>query len=202
MTEYTSSGTADHLIGREQAPIVVLIHGLGLNRQVWKEYEARFSPHYRVLSYDLYGHGESKGPPEMPSLTVFSEQLRDLLDSLKIEKCSIIGFSLGGMINRRFAMDYAKRVSALVVLNSPHERSPEQQKLVEERAANSEGGPAATLDATIERWFTAEFRASQPEYIEQVRKWVLANDPVIYGQCRQVLAYGIFGAIARPAGLA
>ncbi|MFV2032292.1 MAG: alpha/beta fold hydrolase [Gammaproteobacteria bacterium] len=198
MADSFSNGTVYRLDGPGNAPVVVLIHGLGLNRHIWDEYQAVLSSRYRVLTYDLYGHGGSTPPPEIPSLRLFSEQLRALLDALEIDRCAIVGFSLGGMINRRFAIDYPERVSALVILNSPHERSPEQQKLVEKRAADtSEGGPAATLDATIERWFTAEFRAAQPEVIAQVRRWVLANDPVIYAQCRQVLATGVIELI-RP----
>ena len=110
----------------------------------------------------------------------------------------MIGFSLGGMINRRFAMDHPERLRALVILNSPHEREPEAQKLVEQRALDSAaGGPGATLDATLERWFTADFRASNPGYIATVREWVLANDPESYALCRQVLAFGVVELI-RP----
>ena len=196
MAETSSNGTVYQLNGSEKAPVVVLIHGLGLNRLIWNEYQPLLSSRYRVLTYDLFGHGDSAPPPAKPTLSLFAEQLRGLLDSLDIDRCAIVGFSLGGMINRRFAMDYPKRVSALAILNSPHERSPEQQKLVEERAAQtSEGGPAATLDATIERWFTAEFRAARPEVISQVRQWVLANDPIIYSQCRRVLATGVIELI-------
>ena len=85
-----------------------------------------------------------------------------------------------------------------MILNSPHERSHDAQALVEQRALDSAaGGPGATLEATIERWFTAGFRAGHPEFIDQVRGWVLANDPKIYGLCRQVLAFGVVELI-RP----
>ena len=105
-------------------------------------------------------------------------------------------FSLGGMINRRMAMDFPDRVSALVVLNSPHERTPEAQKLVEERASDTAaGGIAATLDATIERWFTESFWAQNTNYIQQVRDWVLANNPEHYTDCRWVLATGVIELI-------
>ena len=70
--------------------------------------------------------------------------------------------------------------------------------MVEERAAQTaEGGPSTTLDATIERWFTPEFRAAWPEIIAQVRQWVSANDPMSYTQCRHVLAKGVVELI-RP----
>ena len=199
MAPCTDNGTVYELSGPEGAPVVVLIHGLGLNRYTWQWHEAALSARYRVLNYDLFGHGESVPPPATPSLSLFSTQLCDLLDSLGIERCAIVGFSLGGMINRRFALDHADRLQALAILNSPHERSPEAQKAVEDRAAQTaQGGPAATLDATIERWFTPEFRTTRPEIIALIRQWVMANDPVIYAQCRQVLASGVVELI-RPA---
>ena len=198
MSETSSNGSVYELIGSDDAPVIVLVHGLGLNRQIWESYASRFAHRYRVLSYDLFGHGESASPPGIPSLTLFSEQLLSLLDELAIDKCTIIGFSLGGMINRRFAMDHPGRLRALAILNSPHEREPEAQQLVEQRALDSAaGGPGATLDATIERWFTAEFRAANPEFINRVRDWVLANDPENYASCRQVLAFGVIELI-RP----
>ena len=198
MSESSSNGSVYDLSGPDDAPVIVLIHGLGLNRQIWESYVSRLSHRYRVLSYDLFGHGQSASPPGIPSLTLFSEQLLSLLDELAIDQCAIIGFSLGGMINRRFAMDYPERVRALAILNSPHEREPEAQQLVEQRALDSAaGGPGATLDATIERWFTPEFRASNPDFVARVREWVLANDPEDYASCRQVLAFGVIELI-RP----
>ena len=157
-------GTAYELSGPDAAPVVVLIHGLGLNRQIWQWHEPALADRYRVLSYDLFGHGGSAPPPATASLSVFSEQLRDLLDELGISRCAVVGFSLGGMINRRFALDHPSRVSALAILNSPHERGPEAQRLVEERAAQVVGGGSdATIESALERWFTPEFREDRPD---------------------------------------
>ena len=193
----TGNGTAYELSGPDEAPVVILIHGLGLNRHIWQWHEPALSARYRVLNYDLFGHGDSAPPPAKPSLSLFSAQLSELLDVLDMHNGAIVGFSLGGMINRRFALDHSDRTRALAILNSPHERSPEAQKLVEERAAQTtESGPAATLDATIKRWFTAEFRATQPKVITLVRQWVMANDPVSYSQCRRVLANGVVELIS------
>ncbi|MFZ9037342.1 MAG: alpha/beta fold hydrolase [Gammaproteobacteria bacterium] len=198
MSATSTNGTVYEISGPVDAPVLVFVHGLGLNRQVWEGYISRFAQRYRVLNYDLFGHGESPAPPGMPSLTMFSEQLLALLDELSIDRCSIIGFSLGGMINRRFAMDHGSRLQSLVILNSPHEREPEAQQLVEQRALDSAaGGPGATLDATIERWFTPDFIAANPDYITRVRDWVLANVPDSYASCRKVLAFGVIELI-RP----
>ena len=190
-------GTAYDLTGPVDAPVVVLIHGLGLARGIWDDHMAAFAG-YRVLRYDLYGHGDSAPPPATASLSVYAAQIAGLLDTIGVARAHIVGFSIGGMINRRFAMDYPTRTASLIVLNSPHERSPEQQKLVEERARDtSASGPAANLDVTLERWFTAEFRRDYPEKVQQVRDVVLANEPKNYAAHREVLATGVLELI-RP----
>lgn len=196
MNSISRNGSSIELVGPADAAAIVFIHGLGLNRHIWADYVPVFSKQYRVLTYNLYGHGASAAPPTKPDLSLYARQLIELFDELNIEQGALVGFSLGGMINRRIAIDYADRVSALVILNSPHERSAEAQKLVEARAFDSaQGGPAATLDATIERWFSKEFRNNRDDYIQQVRDWVLANDASLYSQCRQVLATGVIELI-------
>ena len=184
-------GTAYDLAGSAQAPVVVLIHGLGLTRQTWADHLPALSGAFRILTYDLCGHGQSALSDRTPSLTVLADQLRDLMDHLHITRAALIGFSLGGMINRRFVRDHPDRVSALVILNSPHERNPEAQRLVEERAAASDAGPAATIEATLDRWFTPGFRTSHPQAVARVRASVLANDPGNFAGHRQVLAHGV-----------
>ncbi len=198
MTGRTNDGTAFSIDGPQTKPVVVLIHGLGMNRHMWQWHLPALAERYRVISYDLCGHGESARAGAVLSLPVFASQLRALLDHLGIGKAAVVGYSLGGMINRRFVMDYPDRASALAILNSPHERSPEAQKLVEDRAADTAaGGPAANLDTSIARWFTPGFREKQPEIIALARQWILANDADVYAQARQVLAQGVIELI-RP----
>ena len=151
-----------------------------------------------MIIYDLCGHGDSALPDKTPSLSVLAAQLDSLLTSLSISSAHIIGFSLGGMINRRFAMDYPDKVASLAILNSPHERDAESQKLVEQRAKDTNnGGAAATIEATLERWFTPAFRACDPARVTWVRETVLANDPQNYADHRFVLANGVVELI-RP----
>ncbi len=189
---HSKAGTAYDLTGPPGAPVLVMVHGLGLTRSTWDDFLPMLAKEYRVLTYDLCGHGQSAAPLAKPSLTVLSEQMVHLMNELAIPRAIIIGFSLGGMINRRFALDHPSRVAALVILNSPHERSPVAQRLVEERAAQTEAcGPAANIDTTLERWFTPGFLTGSPETVARVRATVLANDPENYAGHRQVLASGV-----------
>lgn len=191
-------GTAYDINGPEDAPAVVLIHGIGLSRALWQWHLPALSQRYRVLRYDLPGHGDTPPSAQQLSLACLSRQLCDLLDRCGVDRAALVGFSLGGMINRRFALDHPERVSALAILNSPHERSAEAQRIVEERLARTaEGGPAATLDATLARWFTPSFLRAQHAMIAQVRAWVLAAERSSYEQCRSVLAHGV-AELVRP----
>lgn len=196
----TPEGTAYDLSGPENAPAVVLIHGLGLSRHsTWGVIAPLLARHFRVLCYDLPGHGQSAPHVGPLTLTSLSEQLVTLMDRLALPRAALVGFSLGGMINRRAALDQPARVSALAILNSPHERAPDLQARVAAQARDAaSGGPAATIDAALERWFTPEFRTQSPEKVEVIRQTVLATDPASYAAHRLVLAEGVTELI-RPA---
>ncbi|MDE2759389.1 MAG: alpha/beta hydrolase [Paracoccaceae bacterium] len=189
----SNNGVAYHLSGPKGKPTVALIHGLGLNRHItWEEIEPVLAQRYRVLNYDLLGHGESALPQSKPDLTMLSRQLIKLMDELSIDRVAAVGFSLGGMINRRMAIDYPDRVSSLIILNSPHERGEEAQRLVEERLKDTqEGGAEATIDATLKRWLTVDFIAQRKAKLERIKNIVLANDKENYANHRYILAHGV-----------
>ena len=188
----TADGTAFDISGPDGAPVMVLIHGLGLCRRLWTDHLPALAAGHRVLRYDLYGHGESAPPPAPVSLTVYADQLARLYDHLDIASPVIVGFSIGGMINRRFAMDYPGRAAALIILNSPHDRGPQAQEQVEARAAAvRDEGRMATMDAALDRWFTPEFRRDMPSVMQLVRAWREIVDPESYAEAAMVLAVGV-----------
>ena len=189
MSGGNAGGTAWDLQG--EGPPVVLIHGFGLNRTMWQWQLPALTPHFSVLTYDLLGHGESAPPAGTPDLALFAGQLLGLMDRCGIERAAIVGFSLGGMIARRFALDRPDRLSALAILHSPHDRSPAQRDAVRERVRQTEAqGPSANVDSALERWLTPQFRSEAPETIALLRDWIMRNDPAVYPQVYRVLAEG------------
>ena len=190
-------GTQFELSGPADAPVVVLIHGLGLNKECWQWTTPALSDRYRVLSYDLYGHGGSVAPPQTPSLSLFATQLAGLLDHCGVERVTIAGFSLGGMIARRFAQDTPQRTQAMVILHSPHKRSDAAQTAILKRVDQArELGPQSTVEAALERWFTEPYRTANPDVMETVRGWVTTNQKSIYHTVYRVLATGIDEIVA------
>lgn len=194
-------GTAFDLIGPVDAPCVVLIHGLGLSRALWDAHLPAFAG-FKVLRYDLYGHGESAPWSGVTSLTVYADQIAALMDHLGIAQTHIVGFSIGGMINRRFALDYPNKVLSLAILNSPHDRGAEAQRAVEARAiAAREQGAFATFDAAVKRWFTPEHVATG-KGPTLVRAWREQVDNESYAQTSWVLAHGVRELIAPDPAIA
>jgi len=198
----TPDGTAYDITGSsedaETGHAVVLVHGLGLSRQLWTPHIPAFlSRRYRVVSYDLYGHGTSGPPPEEASLGVYADQIARLLDTVGIDQAAIVGFSIGGMINRRFALDHPDRVSALAIVNSPHDRGAEAQEQVEARALTvRDQGAMATMDAALVRWFTPGHLDEMPAHASMVRHWREQVEPESYAQAAWVLANGVRELIA------
>lgn len=147
--------------------------------------------HFSVLTYDLLGHGESASPEGVVGLATFSDQLLRVMDACALECAAIVGFSLGGMIARRFALDHPDRLWAMAVLHSPHDRTTSEREAVSQRARQARAsGPSATVDAALDRWFTPAFRAERADVMDLVREWILANDPTVYPEVYRVLAEG------------
>jgi len=171
---------------------VLLIHGLGLNQDMWAAQIDALAEYGPVITYDLYGHGASPPPPETPSLSLFADQAIKVADEFGYPRIIVAGFSLGGMIARRIAMDAPQILSGLAVLHSPHQRTINEHNAIQQRVYQAEEhGPQATVDAAIERWFSEDFRAKAPAVMDQVKNWVMANDRAIYPPIYQVLVDGV-----------
>ena len=101
---------------------------------------------------------------------------------------------------RRFALDHADRLTALAILNSAHDRTPEERAAILKRVESARrSGPSATVESALGRWFTAPFRHANPAVIDQVRRWVIANRAEVYPQIYRVLAEGD-AELAQPIG--
>lgn len=117
--ELSKGFTHYELIGNEDDPVVVLLHGGGPSMWIWdRQIEPLLNSGFRVLRFDRYGVGYSKRIREY-SWEIFTEQLHELLDSLHIEsKVHIAGRSLGGRFAACFATKYPDRVDKLAIIST------------------------------------------------------------------------------------
>src|SRR5476649_650627 len=118
-------GTAYSVAG--EGPALVLIHGVGMNRSVWAPQVDALQLCFRVVSYDMLGHGASRLPAVSPTLDEYAGQLAALLDHLQIDAAHVVGHSMGSLIALEFALQYPQRVASVAALNAVYDRTPTQR---------------------------------------------------------------------------
>ena len=94
---------------------LVFIPGVGACHKLWQPQIEPFSKHFKVITYDVRGHGESSGYDEKYSIKLFASDLKVLLDELGVTKAHICGFSMGGLIAQQFVIDYPGMVDKLIL---------------------------------------------------------------------------------------
>lgn len=98
---------------------VVFIHGLGQNLHAWDPI-IPYLKHYRVVRYDIGGHGESDAPETgYHHLHTFSDELLALLNYLNIRKAILFGYELGACIATHFSGQYPDYASRLITASHP-----------------------------------------------------------------------------------
>ena len=145
--------------GKEGAPWLTFSHSLACSLRMWDGQVAEFKERFRILVYDTRGHGGSEAPTGPYSLDMLAEDLRQLLDQLKIKKTHYVGLSMGGMIGQVVALTDPGVFERVVLADTGHTQTPETRKQWEERIQTAQTkGMQPLVQPTIERWFTKDFR--------------------------------------------
>lgn len=118
MPKYNVNGLSFHAIQvGTTGPDVVMLHGFLGNLAVWHLFMApQLRKHFKVTTYDLRGHGYSEVTPTGYSAGQMAEDLKDLLDTLGIQKAHLVGHSFGADVCLYFALKYPERVDKIVAL--------------------------------------------------------------------------------------
>ena len=150
-------GTISGEIGYLRAgagPAVVLIHGVGMNAEIWAPQIAALARHYDVIALDMLGHGQSMLPPDPPALADYADAVVGLMDALALPKAAVIGHSMGALVALQTGLAHAARVERLVAMNGVFQRSSELRQAVRARAEELEQkGFSASIAPTLARWF-------------------------------------------------
>ena len=98
--------------------VIVLIHGLSDDLRYWEVLATALKKDFKVIRYDLRGHGQSPlGSGEITSST-YVDDLNDLLIELGIDKVNLVGFSVGGAIALDFTLRFPQKVKSIVLMSS------------------------------------------------------------------------------------
>jgi pimeloyl-ACP methyl ester carboxylesterase len=101
---------------------VVLHHGVGASRELWAAWLPALVDRYRVLRFDMRGHGASTWAEGAPSLTLdtLTDDLFAVMDAAGVEQAHLVGESIGGTIALNAALRVPERIHTLTVSNGAH----------------------------------------------------------------------------------
>ena len=97
---------------------IILIHGIGAKKETWIAQLKALSNKYKVIAIDVRGTGKSDRPNILYTMEILADDIKGLMDHLKIEKAHIAGRSMGGMIAQHFALKYSKQVEKLILITT------------------------------------------------------------------------------------
>lgn len=168
--------------GASTGPWLVLSNSIATDLGVWDEVIPVLGRDHRILRYDTRGHGRST-PVDLDQAesTTFADLAADaigLLDEFAIDTADFIGLSLGGMTAWGAALAAPKRFRSLTIIGARADMpTPLVQAWSDRIATVRKGGMAAERDATLARWFTADFRRDHPAAVARIATMIGATSP-------------------------
>ena len=143
---YISAGTG--------APLV-LLHGVGLNADIWSPQIEALSDRYHVIAIDMPGHGESdRLPGDAIDLDRYVEAVADFCRALGLKKAGLCGHSMGALISLGLGLRHPDMFGSILLLSAVYKREPDAARQVQARAASmTAASHAASLGSTLDRWY-------------------------------------------------
>jgi 3-oxoadipate enol-lactonase len=170
-------------------PPFVLSHALGCSTTMWDPIAPALADNNTVIRFDTRGHGGSEVVSDSFSLGDLVDDAVRLIDELQFDRVTWIGLSLGGMIGQGLAIEHPDRVGKLVIANSVSRYPEDARAQWHDRARIARSsGMAALADLIMTRYFSEDFRLSQPDVVQRFREGVLRVDARAYAACCEAIA--------------
>jgi 3-oxoadipate enol-lactonase len=168
--------------GPAAAPVLVLSNSLGCDHTMWAPQLDALSARFRVVRYDMRGHGSTESPPGPYTIADLGGDLVALLDELGIGRANLAGLSLGGMVSMWVAAHAPGRVDRLMPLATSARLGPPAIWATRAKTVLAQGMDAV-CDTVLSRWFTPAFAAARPRLVKDMRAMFVASNPVGYAGC-------------------
>ncbi|HUK51401.1 MAG TPA: alpha/beta fold hydrolase [Terriglobales bacterium] len=175
-------------MGERLAPAIVLIHGFPFTHAMWNPQIEFLKSHFRIIAYDIRGHGKSDVGDGQYSLELFVDDLIGLLDHLQLEKVVLCGLSMGGYIALRAIERNPERFRALILCDTTSNADSNEAKL--RRAASiktvKRAGVVPYAQEFLKAVLTPQNIQDKPDLVHTVLSMIESNSSV--GICGTLLA--------------
>jgi 3-oxoadipate enol-lactonase len=179
------------LEGPADAPVVAFGTSIGTSQGIWDRQAAVLREHFRLLRFELRGHGpagaRSPAPHGPYTITDLGTDVLGLLNSRDLDRVAYCGVSLGGMVGMWLAANAPERIARLVVCCTSAYLQP--ASLWTDRAAKARSeGMASLAGQVVPRWFTPAFIRREPAAVAAVTEMLTGTDPEGYAGCAEAIA--------------
>lgn len=178
--------------GAGEGPPLLLVHGWGADSHQWSWHLDALAAGHRVVTVDLRGHGYSSVPEADNTPRRMAEDLRELLDHLRIPAVVAVGHSMGAQVVSILAVEHPDRVARLVAVDPGYGVSAQVARGFPRMVAGLRGEHPHAVAVQIDQWCT---NAATPAVI---RRW---HQRRLYGMAPHVLAQAFEGMFTLPGSI-
>jgi 3-oxoadipate enol-lactonase len=172
--------------GAANRPALLFSNSLASDMAIWDDQVAAFKSDYRIVRYDTRGHGRSAVTDGPLTIGDLAADAIALIEQLALGPVHFVGVSLGGMVGQVVAAKRPDLLRSLTLSNTSSET--DKPELWEPRIETVlRTGMAPLVEPTLERWFTAPYRAAHPDRIETVRRMIAATPPKGYAAAARAI---------------
>jgi len=137
---------------------IVLLHGYLESSVVWEKFAQKFEETNRIIAIDLPGHGNSESISNIHTMKYMADSVNAVLDHLNIDKCFMVGHSMGGYVTMEFLNNYPQKLKAICLFHSTPFADNEEKKQIRTRLIEAiEAGKHVSLAKEhVEKTFAKE----------------------------------------------
>ena len=157
--------------------LVVLVHPLGMNGEVWSETISALEDHYAILVLDLPGHGKSAVVKKdmVWEISDLAKMIQALAASLGYQKAHYVGTSIGGAIGQELLLSSPTFLQSLMVTNTSHQIGSKESW--DQRAADVRSqGLQHMASVIVPRWFANEYLINSKNAVAHWEKGLAESD--------------------------
>jgi 3-oxoadipate enol-lactonase len=171
------------LSGDSSLPALVLSTSLGTDFSLWDAQAPEFAKHFRLLRYDMRGHGQSSVSAPPYSVPDLVSDVLSLVDTLDIDRFHWCGLSVGGMIGMTLALKSPSRLRKLILCSTAAKIGTQESWNARIDTVRTQGMKEIAR-ATPPRWFTRNFQNNSPDVVAAVVRSIESLNPDGYiGGC-------------------
>ena len=182
------NGLRIHYERAGRGPALVFLHAQGFNSRLWRP-QWELSAGFDLIAWDMRGYGQSSDPAAPYAMADLADDLAAMLDQASVERASVCGISMGGVVAQEFAGRHPDRLRSLILADTNpghgHLDEPERLRRLALRQADA-GQPAVTARKRVPEFFSARAR---PELIDEAVAIMSEFHPTGYALGARALAY-------------